>query len=299
MKKRTKILSLLSSFALSANLLVCSPVSYGFFEKAVTILKTNKDNLTTQQIDELKNTFRKEQASFQEKIADLRKMIEAMKEKPAGISGSFSKLQQFSKDLHVHMDPFNPDMPLTNEKVTAGLAAMQEFGLSAPNYDDFVNLVNKVNEETVIYFPTLCQILKDPAISTTLQTTKDLNILRKEIKKTIADNKDIMGALKLNIEQVNSETGEIEFFSNWTIWDCVSLNPTEAVTTAVCKGMAEMLCKWNEKNLNSIKNWWVSRYERTRNEIKKMAYDESNGKWETEDKEVIDVLFMCLDSYVK
>ena len=37
----------------------------------------------------------------------------------------------------------------------------------------------------------------------------------------------------------------------------------------------------------------------TRNEIKKMAYDESNGTWEPEDKKVIDVLFMCLDSYVK
>ena len=218
---------------------------------------------------------------------------------PAGISDSFSKLRAFSDDLRVHMDPLSPDMPLTNKKVREGIDTMQTFGLTVPNYDDFVKLVNKVNAETVIYFPTLCQILKDPAISTTLQTTKDLNILRKEIKKTIADNKDIMGALKLNIEQVNSETGEIEFFSNWTIWDCVSLNPTEAVTTAVCKGMAEMLCKWNEKNLNSIKNWWVSRHERTRNEIKKMAYDESNGKWETEDKQVIDILFMCLDSYVQ
>ena len=63
--------------------------------------------------------------------------------------------------------------------------------------------------------------------------------------------------------------------------------------------MARAICNWNGKNPNSIKNWWTSRYETTRNEIKKMAYDESTGTWEHEDKEVIDVLFMCLDSYVQ
>lgn len=291
MNKRTKILSLLSSFALSANLLVCSPVSYGFFEKAVTILKTNKDNLTTQQIDELKNTFRKEQASFQEKIADLRKRIGDMEKKPEGIFGSFSKLQQFSKDLHVHMDPFNPAMPLTNEKVTAGLAAMQEFGLSAPNYNDFVNLVNKVNEETVIYFPALCQILKNPDISTQLQTTKDLNILRKEIKKTIANNEEIKSALKLTVNSGNGDEVEYEFTTDGWSWLALGSEST-------MKDLARAICNWNKKNPNSIKNWWASRYEMTRNEIKKMVYDESNGKWEPEDKDVIDKLFMCLDSYV-
>ena len=181
MKKRTKILSLLSSFSLSANLLVCSPVSYGFFEKAVKILKTNNGNLTTQQIDELKNTFRGEQASFQEKIKYLQKYIDSMGTLSAEISDSFSILKQFSEDLSAHMDPLNPATPLINEQVEEGLSAMRKFGLTVPNYNDFVNLVKKVNEETVIYFPTLCQILKDPHISAQLQKTKDLNILRKRL----------------------------------------------------------------------------------------------------------------------
>lgn len=292
MKKRTKILSLLSSFSLSASLFVNCPITHGYFEEAVKILKTNNGNLTTQQIDELKNTFRGEQASFQKQIEHLQRYIDSMSTLSAEISGSFSILRAFSDDLHVHMDPFNPATPLTNEQVEEGLSAMRKFGLTVPNYNDFVNLVNKVNEETVIYFPTLYQILQNPHISAQLQATKDLNILRKEIKKTIANNEEIKSALKLTITSGNGNEVEYEFTTDGRSWLALGSNLT-------MKNLAEAICNWNEKNPNSIKNWWVSRYEMTRNEIKKMAYDESTGTWEHEDKEVIDVLFMCLDSYVK
>ena len=101
-----------------------------------------------------------------------------------------------------------------------------------------------------------------------------------------------MDALKLKIKDGTANTTEHGFTTNG--WSKFALG-----SNLTMKNLAEAICNWSERTLDSIKNWWTSRYEITRNEIKKMAYDESNGKWEPEDKEVIDVLFMCLDSYVK
>ena len=291
MKKHTKILSLLSSFALSASLFVNSPVTHGYFEEALEIFNSNK-KLTFKQSTQLKaslhtalNNILLEINKKDEQITKLNlpndnPMVQGVKQ-----------VREFCAAVYKYLDPGSFNAELTIDCLAKGFDAMKGFRMKLPQGMTgklFMNLV----DPTIVYFSDLYNILQNQTIKDDLVTNKDLNILRKEIKKTIANNEEIKSALKLTITSSNGNEVEYEFTTDG--WSKFALG-----SNLTMKNLAEAICNWNEKNPNSIKNWWASRYEMTRNEIKKMVYDDSNWKWEPEDKDVIDKLFMCLDSYVK
>lgn len=133
--------------------------------------------------------------------------------------------------------------------------------------------------------------LNVPDIKNEIIRTKDLNILRKDIKNTIASNQSIMDALKLTVATQTGGSKEIVF--NTSGWPMFAIGES-----ATMKDLANAISNWTDKNPDAIKNWWKSRYDITKNKIKELVYDETNGKWEPEDKFVLDILFSCLDSYV-
>lgn len=291
MKKRTKILSLLSSFSLGASLFVNCPITHGYFEEALKILNSS-EKLTLKQSESLKSILK----------TDLNNILLEINQKNEQITGlnlpggnpmvqGITHVREFCAAVQAYLNSNDTDTRLDSDRLKKGLQAMKGFNMKLPvglNDQVFVNLV----DPTVIYFSDLYNILQNQTVKEKLETTKDLNILRKEIKKTIANNEEIKSALKLTVNSGNGNEVEYEFTTDGWSWLALGSEST-------MKDLARAICDWNEKNPNSIKNWWTSRYEMTRNEIKKMAYDESDGKWMPEEKQVIDILFMCLDSYVK
>lgn len=326
MKKRTKISSVISSFVLSANLFMCHPVAHGHFEQSMGILNNISEiNFFGQpEIDMLKECLKNDLGAISSAFKDRIKLYDA---KCRGVSewyaicdncghcgkcdncDNLSKLMRevdaeqrlmenseyIEKDLSCMENLFTQDQEIpTKEFTDRVMNSLETYGYcNADTKTKLRMLFDIYFRLDDLYFLDLYLKLNVPDIKDEIIRTKDLNILRKDIKNTIASNQSIMDALKLTVATQTGGSNEIVF--NTSGWPMFAIGES-----ATMKDLANAVSNWTDKNPEAIKNWWTSRSSvfGTRERIKELAYDETNGSWEPEDKFVLDILFSCLDSYV-